>query len=257
MEFRRAPQESGEWKTPLLQQRGWVLSAGFLFTMLVLAGVAAVTSGGDEDSSQPSPQASATAEKSEDDAPSGLGSGDGRAPECRTADRDTSLPKNSPRDLKWKNLGSMSVPVSELSGPKHFNGPIWSCYAHTPMGAVMAAHSITSRISYPGWRELAERQMVPGKARDKFLEARAKEKDKSLSAPPEDGRYAGFSVLSFTKERTSLMMLLEYAEGAYFTVSVNMQWQDGDWKLILRSDGSYSPDPSIVSDDTGFIAWGK
>src|SRR4051812_47760815 len=89
---------SGEWEQPFWQQRGWILSAGFLLVLLVLAVFTMVTSG-DEDpagaSADPSPTSSAT--------PGGGGSGsDTRPAGCRTDDSEQAKPTQAPGDFRWK-----------------------------------------------------------------------------------------------------------------------------------------------------------
>jgi hypothetical protein len=245
---------SGEWsEQPFWQQRGWILAAGFLLSMVALSVVAFVA--GDE-GGEKKPEARLSATPSAAGSPGATGQGDGRPAGCRTDDSDRTVPTETPEHVQWKNAGSLPVPTSRTAGPLAYDDPVWSCYAHTPMGAVMAAHSITSWIGYPGWREVAEKQMLPGPPRDAFLEARAKEKDKPLSAPPSAGAYAGFAVLSYTEERASVMILVEFGTEAYFSIPVDVQWHQGDWKLMLRPDGTYSPDPQVVRATDGFVTWG-
>ncbi|MEQ6023730.1 hypothetical protein SOM70_14255, partial [Streptomyces salinarius] len=40
---------SGEWEKPFWQQRGWILSAGFLATLLVIGLIALMSGGGSSD----------------------------------------------------------------------------------------------------------------------------------------------------------------------------------------------------------------
>ncbi|MFI0817277.1 hypothetical protein ACH4TX_12330 [Streptomyces sp. NPDC021098] len=257
MAFRRDKNQSGEWEKPYFQQRGWLISAGFLLAMVGLAGVAALYDGGSSeggaDATQGQHSASPSAPPSEE---GGAPSGNGRPAGCRTDDSDQRKPTKAPADMRWKNIGSETVPTSPSAGPLTYDNPVWSCFAHTPMGAVMAAHSIIQHIPYAGWRELAEKQMVPGKNRETFLRERAGEEDRKLSAPSQGSQYAGFSVLGYSKEKASIMILIKFSE-VYFTLPVDTEWRDGDWKLVLRKDGSYSPDPTMVDSTNGFVMWGK
>ncbi|OEU96572.1 hypothetical protein [Streptomyces oceani] len=255
---RRSKHDEGEWEQPFYQQRGWLLSAGFLLALVALAGMAALVDIGDSssgtqatnDEDRPSPSSS-------ERKPGGDRAEDGRPAGCRTDDSAQEEPTEPPKDLKWKNIGSNPVPTSPTAGPLQFDGPVWSCYAHTPMGAVMAAHSIIQHIPYSGWEELAEEQFVPNKGREVFLKKRAEEEDRPLSAPPNDIQYAGFQMLSYSKEQASVMMLLHFSADVYFSAPVDLQWHEGDWKLELSSDGSYSPDPTMVDGTNGFVTWGK
>jgi hypothetical protein len=245
---------SGEWEQPFWQQRGWILSAGFLLVLLVLAVFTMATSG-DEDpagaSADPSPTPSATHG-------SGGGSGsDARPAGCRTDDSDQAKPTAAPKDFTWKANGTGLVPVSKTVGPLKYDGPVWSCFAHTPMGAVMAAHSITDHLSYQGWRKVVDQQVVPGAGRDALIRSRTAEGDKPTSGTPDAGGYAGFTVLSYDKEKTTLMVVVRIAgKDAYGTASVTMRWQDGDWKLAPDADGTVYSGMSQVSGTSGFVTWG-
>lgn len=247
-------QQSGEWEKPLFQQRGWVISAGFLLAVVVFAGLAAVGVG-DGDSSE-SPESKPSPHSSDPQAP-GDGSDGGRPAGCRTDDHDQEKPTEPPQDMRWKNVGADVIPTSASAGPTKYDGPVWSCFAHTPMGAVMAVHTITQHISHSGWRDVAKEQMVPGKGRDVFMRKRAREKSKTSGSAPNSTRYAGFQVLGYSKKQASVMVLMELAKKAYYTIPIEVRWQDGDWKLVQRKDGSYSPNPSLVDSARGYVTWGS
>ncbi|WP_327430888.1 hypothetical protein [Streptomyces sp. NBC_01236] len=246
---------SGEWEQPFWQQRGWVLSAGFLLVLLVLA-VFTMVSSGDEDpagaSADPSPTPSAT----RDSDGGGSSASNARPAGCRTDDSDQAKPGKAPADFRWKADGTGLVPVSKTAGPLKYDGPVWSCYAHTPMGAVLAAHAITDHLSYPGWREVVERQVVPGTGRDALIASRSQEDDKPTSGKADAGGYAGFSVLSYNKEEATLMFLLRSPNaGTYGSASVTVHWQDGDWKLAPDPDGTVYSGMAQVNGTTGFVTW--
>ncbi|MGW7277392.1 hypothetical protein ACWGIV_03570 [Streptomyces sp. NPDC054844] len=247
----RSRGNSGEWEKPFWQQRGWIVSAGFLLALLALAGVVIATGeegpGQDDAVKQPTPASSE---------PSGSSGGqDDRPAGCRTDDSDQEKPTAAPADFAWKANGTGLVPVSETAGPLKFDGPVWSCFAHTPQGAVMAAHAITDHLSYKGWREVVEKQVVPGPGRDALIASRSREEDKPLSGKPDAGGYAAYTVLTYNKSETTLMMLLRGPGTAYAATSVNVKWHDGDWKLAPEPDGTIYQGMSRVSGTKGFITW--
>jgi hypothetical protein len=120
---------------------------------------------------------------------------------------------------------------------------------------VLAAHSITDHLSYTGWREVAERQIVPGAGRDALIAERAKVEDKPTSGKPDVGGYEGFTVLSYDKEAATLMLLMRGPGNEYASTSVTVRWQDGDWKLAPDTDGTIYAGMSKVSDSRGFVTW--
>jgi hypothetical protein len=255
----RAHGGSGEWEQPFWQQRGWILSAGFLVVLLVLAVLFAVTGDDGERpagaSGDPSPAPTSTS-SSDDTSGSGKGGSDTRPAGCRTDDRDQAKPTEAPRDFHWKANGTGLVPVSKAAGPLKYDGPVWSCFAHTPLGAVMAAHAITDHLSYDGWRKVVNKQVVPGAGRDALIASRSQEADKSTTGSPDAGGYAGFTVLSYDETRATVMVLVRgMGDGGFGSASVNVRWQDGDWKLSPDPDGTVYSGVSQVSGTDGFVTW--
>ncbi|MCC5032072.1 hypothetical protein DMH02_002035 [Streptomyces sp. WAC 00631] len=242
--------ESGEWEKPFWQQRGWVLSAGFLLSLAALGGVAALAGGG-EDGSRGTEAAPAGTPSAP---PTAGGGSDGRPEGCGTDDSDQDTPTEPPKDLKWKSVGSSRVPTSASVGPTSFEGRVWSCYARTPMGAVMAVHGISSQMSYPGWRDVVEKQFVPGNGTDAFVEKRSKLKDTPLTEGPDKGNYVGFSVLSYSENQAAVMMLMEI-DGDHLSTSLSVKWEAGDWKLLPQSNGSITSAFSRASGTNGFVLW--
>ncbi|WP_030543935.1 hypothetical protein [Streptomyces albus] len=243
--------ESGEWQKPFWQQRGWLLSAGFLLSLAVLGGVAALAGGGEEGGrgTEAAPSSTPSAP------PAAEGGSDGRPEGCSTDDGDQKTPTEPPKDLKWKSAGANRVPTSETAGPKLIDGRVWSCYAHTPMGAVMAAHGISNQIGFPGWEEVVEKQFAPGPNTDSFVKLRSKQEDTSPDEGPRDGKYAGFSVLSYSKSQATVMMLMEFNDGAYMSTTLTVQWHGGDWKLVPQPNGSIIAGTAKVSGTNGFVLW--
>ncbi|MGC4986171.1 MULTISPECIES: hypothetical protein [unclassified Streptomyces] len=244
---------SGEWEQPFWQQRSWVLSAGFLLVLLVLAG-ATMLSGGNgtpADASgggKPAPSTDADRDRG--------GRADARPAGCRTDDSDQAKPTRAPKDFEWKADGTGLVPVSGTVGPLTFDGPVWSCFAHTPMGSVMAAHTITDHLSFSGWREVVDRQVVPGAGRDALVASRTAAGDRPASGEADGGGYAGFTVLSYDKEKSTVMFVVRVpGKGSYGTASVTLRWLDGDWKLSPDADGTVYSGMSQISGTKGFVTW--
>ncbi|MFF2025440.1 hypothetical protein ACFVW2_27015 [Streptomyces sp. NPDC058171] len=243
---------SGEWEQPFWQQRGWILSAGFLLVLVILGGYALMT-GEDE----PTPSTGSDRPSPSRTVPSGGGDGDGRPAGCETDDSDQKKPTAPPKDVSWKANGTNLVPVSKTAGPLKFDGPVWYCFARTPMGAVLAAHSIADKFGFAGWREVAERQVVPGAGRDAFIADRAKEKDTPVSDQPSGVTYAGFAVLSYNEKEATVMVLAGVPQNdQYGSLSVNLRWHEGDWKVVPDPDGTLYAGGSRVDGTDGFVTWG-
>ncbi|MGW4733824.1 hypothetical protein ACWEQC_32450 [Streptomyces shenzhenensis] len=240
-------QRRTEESEPYWRQRGWQLSAGFLAVAVVLGGFAAVASGGDGRT----PAASSGPL-------SGSLTEDGRPQGCRTDDSaGATLPTAAPKDIDWRMIGVVRVPVSATAGPTHDDGTPWWCFARTATGAVLAAHIITAQMGESGWRTVAAEQLVPGQPRDMFVFRRSTVAD-SVAANTTDtsavSTYVGFSVPSCTRTTASVNLLMRSTQG-YAATTVNLRWEKGDWKVVPFSDGSLYAQVRSVQNTRGYLLW--
>lgn len=161
--------------------------------------------------------------------------------------------------MRWRDLVSVRVPTSASAGPLHTDGAVWWCFAHTPTGAVLAAHVIPIQLSGTAWRAAAEQQLVPGEPRDRFLAAKAEEAEEAGETPSpksDIGRFAGFSLTSYTPESATVRLLVTHPAGGFVSISVSVRWRDGDWKVTPLDDGSLYSSARQARPD-GFSAWGE
>ena len=251
----RAQGGSGEWEQPFWQQRGWILSAGFLVVLLVLAVLFAVTGdGGARGRRDRRSEAGADLDRRRQ--PGGEGGSDARP---------AGLPHRRPRPGQahrghratsdWKADGTGLVPVSKAAGPLKYDGPVWSCFAHTPMGAVMAAHSITDHLSYDGWRKVVEQQVVPGTGRDALIASRSQEADKSPRARRTPAATPASLSCRTTRRRDRDGPGPWHGRRRLRLRLGNRGWHDGDWKLAPDPDGTIYTGVAQVSGTDGFVTW--
>jgi hypothetical protein len=240
---------------PFYKQRGWINSALFLGFFVVMSLVALVVN-------PPSGEVAASNRETLDglggplspDDPQRVRTGPGGRPEnCRTDDGDTARPTAAPTDVKWRQLVTMMAPTSPSAGPLHTDATMWWCFAHTPTGAVLAAHVIPVQLSGVSWRIVAEQQIVPGKSRDSFVTSKAEAEETN---PRENavGRFTGFSVESYTDDSATVRLLVTNPMGGYLSTSVSVRWRDGDWKVALLDDGSLYSSVKQATPN-GFIMW--
>ncbi|MEU0127043.1 hypothetical protein [Streptomyces sp. NPDC006289] len=248
---------------PFYKQRGWINSAGFLGFLLVMT-LVALLSGTTTDTPTKESEVAADSRDMLSGLSGPLSPGDpqevrsgpeGRPANCSPDDRDASLPTTTPKDLRWQKLVAIMVPTSPTAGPLHTGTSLWWCFAHTPTGAVLAAHVIPVQLSGITWRSAAEQQVVPGKPRDRFVTAKADAEATDLEKSP-IGRFVGFSLASYSAESATVRLLLTNPSGGYLSTSVSVHWRDGDWKIAPYADGSlYSSVQQAKPGD--FTAWGK
>jgi hypothetical protein len=242
--LRRAPEPGPYWK-----QRSWQWSAGFLGLVVLVGGFIALTSGGDD--------ANAAA-----DGPLSHKSGprNSRPQGCRTDDSaGSALPESAPKDITWHRLGVGRIPVSASAGPTRTDGPVHWCFAHTPVGAALAATVIPSQMSGSGWETVCRQQVVEGNGRKLFEFQRSAYQDIDSAADTGGGAvgsYAGFSVTSYTSGTAKIRLLLTSTQG-YGTTTIVVRWSDGDWKLVPTDDGSlYTTVAPVEGSPSGYIPWG-
>ncbi|MDQ0772149.1 hypothetical protein QF026_000615 [Streptomyces aurantiacus] len=241
---------------PFYKQRGWINSALFLgfFVVMSLVTLAVGPKGAEVTENSRETLAGLGGPLSPGD-PQQIRTGPGGRPEnCRTDDRDTARPTAAPTDVKWRQLMTIMMPTSPSAGPLHTDATMWWCFAHTPTGAVLAAHVIPVQLSSTSWRIVAEQQIVPGRQRDSFVagKAAAEETNRRDNAV---GRFTGFSTESYSDDSATVRLLVTNPMGGYLSTTVTVRWRDGDWKVALLDDGSLYSSAKQATPD-GYIMWG-
>lgn len=231
-----------EEQGPFWQQRRWQLSAAFLGFVVCTSLVAMVLRGGE---TSDVPVSGPTI--------GGLEPDGSRPQGCRTDDTDQQIPAVPPADVTWRPLNGAQTPFSSVSGPRKKTGPLLWCFAHTPMGAVMAAHVIPRHMSGPEWRTVTHQQLVPGFARNYFEAMR-----ESL---PETGQVrttntmAGFLVLTYSPTTATVRILVRQATATYVSADYTVDWDGVDWKLRPLTIGDLHTRVAPVISLTGFVLW--
>ncbi|WP_240529552.1 hypothetical protein [Streptomyces mangrovisoli] len=246
MRRQRRTEESG----PYWKQRNWQLSAGFLGAVVLVGGFVALTTdhGGTATTAADGPLTV-----------SSVGP-DGRPAGCRTDDAaGGALPTSAPKDLTWRTLGVTRIPVSASAGPTRTTGPVRWCYAHTALGAALAATVIPSQMSGSHWKTVSRQQVVAGHGRDLFEFQRATVQNvdnAQQSAGTSVGSYAGFAVTSYTSRAADVSLLIRTGQG-YAETTIVLDWTGGDWKVRPDSEGSlHTPVTAVQGNPSGYVLWG-
>lgn len=229
---------------PFWRYRRWQFSAAFLALVLGIGTVAILGGGNDADSSV----ASASGPVIGDLGPDGT-----RPQGCRTDDSNQQIPTTAPRDITWRMLNGARTPISASAGPLKTTGPLLWCYAHTPMGAVMAAHTISRQMSGPDWRVVSQQQLVPGLERDYFEAMRASMGD---SAPTQtSSSLAGFLVVRYSPKTATIRVLVRQAAARYVSVDYTVDWNGVDWQLRPLGEGGLYTRVAPVFSLVDFVLW--
>lgn len=215
--------------------RRWLIPAALLLALAVTAVVILAVSGG---------------------TPHKTASSSGQAQACPAGPVSDTIPTAPPADLAWKNIGGMLVPTSPTAGPTRYQGSVWSCYAHSPAGAVMAAYDIFAGLVSPDWHTVAEQEILPGPGQQAFISAG--ESQTYQAPPPGDiAQAVGFEVVGYTPQQATIETLADGGENGYQANQLTVAWDNGDWKLAVTPGGSSGPDPQLVTSTDGFVLWGE
>jgi hypothetical protein len=161
-------------------------------------------------------------------------------------------------EVDWQLLAGVPLPYSQTAGPLEVDGPVYSGYARSQTGALIAAVQLGTRYLLTpgeGWREVLGRQVLPGLGRDVFARNRA---DVDAEDPPGSyGQPAGFRFVAYTPDVASIQLVSRFpTTGNLQVVTVTVHWAGGDWRLQLQPDGGSSPTAQAVADLDGFVVWG-
>ncbi|MFE7099293.1 hypothetical protein [Streptomyces erythrochromogenes] len=242
------------------QRRGPLVPAALLLSVLLVGGCSQpAEEDGAKGSGQPQPSAptaAGIASASAKDATAGQ-TAEGRPAGCGTNDSDQAVPSRSPADLKWMIYQTDLLPASPTAGPLKVDGPVWSCFARTPLGAVLALHAISAKMGGSDWKVVTEKQLARGPGRDEFVARRSKLADENETGTPgSDGTFLGFRVLTASKDQVTTMILARTADGRHGVLTASAVWEDGDWKLRPTLTGSITESITYVSGTDGFVLWG-
>ncbi|MGI5347338.1 hypothetical protein ACQEU8_03995 [Streptomyces sp. CA-250714] len=248
--------------SPYWKQRSWIFSAVFLAAALVVGSVSYLTGSGDGEDERAAPSRKADSGPLSKGAPKGRGASAAERPDgCRIeagtggSKGSTQLPSSAPKDVAWRNLKGTMVPTSPSAGPTLVSGPVWWCYARTPMGAVMAAHSILTHMSGADWRTVAQQQLVAGEGREEFISQRSSIPQSEVENQ-EAGVYSGFTVQAFSRDAATVRIIMKSSSGSLTGTTVSLRWSGGDWKVQPRANGALYSSPTSTSSTGGFIRWG-
>lgn len=235
--------------------RGFILSAMFL-GVLALVGLLVISisffGGGDENAEEASPHAVPTASPtSEDPSPADDASVCG----LTKVEMANGL-EEPPEGAEWELVGTIAAPSVEGHGPGTVEDDGYrSCFARTPLGAVLAAVNWTAMGSDPRLAEMVmERALAEGPGR----EAALADGGTSTAASEDDGasiQVAAFRVVSYDGEEASVQIAYTSSYGLDMVFPLDLRWEDGDWKNVLADDGEPATPPYPVETLSGFVRW--
>jgi hypothetical protein len=175
---------------------------------------------------------------------------------CRNRNPDQRIPQVAPPAVSWQFEADLLIPLQEAGGPAvtASNG-VRSCFAHSPTGAVLAAMVLLGQIRNPELTEdVLKTRIVPGAGRNRALaEIRATPTPKDLGQV----QFAGFKVIDYLPNRAIIQIAAEVNAKSVASLPVTMVWSGGDWRGVLREDGSFngSVAPEVLSSLDGYVGF--
>jgi hypothetical protein len=214
--------------------------------LAVLLGVALLTlvlGGDDERTRQPSvaPTAVTTRTPSQD-------LGDDDVPELLTT---------APTGVTWELFQGVALPVSRTDGPTRVDGPVYSGFSRTPVGALLADAQISYRSlvdpDVANLQRVAEAQLADGPGKTAYLNLIGQLGGRN---DPPAGGYAqivGFRFITYTPDLAVISLATRGANGQTQVTTDTLRWVGNDWKLELPASGFEQP--QVVQDTAGYVPW--
>lgn len=174
---------------------------------------------------------------------------------CDVPEGDTALRPQIPTDLRWKAAQGLTWPVSDTYGPTQTKDGFDVCFARSPLGAALAATTITySQYNGHTPKELLEFYAVESAGKNAAIEASTGEAD--ASGFSEAGlTVAGFSVVEYTPERATINVVFTApkTDTGYVSLPITLVWSGGDWRVKPLDDGQLGMPTNPIKGQ--FIEW--
>jgi hypothetical protein len=170
-----------------------------------------------------------------------------------------SLPTTAPSDVTWELVGQTAVPVSKAAGPFQNSSTTAAGYAHTPVGALIAAAQLGMRGDFSSgrstWEPTITQQFVPGRNRDRLLDRLRALSPEATEAPR--SQIAGFLYQAYSADTAVIGMLYRSTDDpeSTFVTTLTVQWRSGDWRMVAPPDGSWGALVHWAQIWTGAVEW--
>lgn len=162
---------------------------------------------------------------------------------------------DSPPEVEWEFVGTMHAPTSADVGPGQItDSGFRQCYAHSPEGALMAAANVMAMGTDPLLvQELNEEQVAEGPGRDLVLE------DLENNAPESDAdirlTIVGYNLMGYAPNASRIDLAVEGSNGVFASITTDLRWEDGDWKVALSDSGQPVIPVTQIADASDYHPW--
>lgn len=172
---------------------------------------------------------------------------------CGLSDGSQAVPTDTPEGL-WVFRNGLAAPTSDVYGPGEQSGAegsAQSCFAHNPVGALFAVANYSVDTASP---EVSDDGLRDRMASDSTSQA-VDFSDRDIG--PTSAQFAGFNIVDYTNERTTLQLVLRSsapeAPGQLVALTYTVAWERGDWKIVAPQ-GEFAA--VQIPDLSGYVPWG-
>jgi hypothetical protein len=172
----------------------------------------------------------------------------------------TAVPTTAPVGTTWTIYETVALPTLPGAGPAHVDGPIATGYAHTPLGALVAAVNESYRyLLAPDdrWQQAADAMLAPGPGKDAWVQRRSTFPYGPQGATTGGGGFtqlAGFQFISYTPTDAVIQIVTRTGSGALQVGANHVTW-DSDWKSVMAPGGSSVNNIQALNSLAGFVEW--
>jgi len=173
--------------------------------------------------------------------------------ECDLDDSDQEIPTVGP-EADWVEYGPVRAPTSTTAGPAVQEGLVWSCFAHTPTGALFASAYAAWALAWNDYEKVAAQNVVQNSAVGPWLAERGEMPEASVKPGSAPG-IAGFRFESYEGDSATVQIGIRF--GADERMSrVYLVWDSeaDDWKIDL-SKGDPATITNEVTSIQNFTPW--
>lgn len=235
--------------------RRWtgIAAVGFIILIaLCVVIVVVINHGGGNNSATGSPSTSAPTSSS-----SSAGSSSARK---SAVTLPAAVPTRAPAGTTWTIYQTVALPSIAGTGPSKVAGSIATGYAHSPVGALLAAANEGLRYTLAPdkeWRKAAAAMLAPGAGTNAWIKVRTKNPYGAGGGAGNDTllQIAGFQFVSYTTSDAVIQIVNGNADSGYQVGNEHVTWTGTDWKFVPASDGGPTANVEQVSSLAGFIPW--
>jgi hypothetical protein len=174
------------------------------------------------------------------------------ASSCGLDDGNQDIPVSAP-EATWTTVDYLLVPSSNEYGPAPLEGSEWSCFAHSPTGALFAATHVLAGAAGPDYETFMNAAAVDNTALQAWIAA--EDPDTHTQSPGAVAQFVGFQMTSVAPDRVTVKLALAQSEitGSY---TVDMVWDeaDGTWKVDMSASTFFDNVATLENLNT-FTPW--